>query len=295
MDRDRFRRLAGCAILLAVPFALAGWASAVNATSATGPAAGSFKLVFEGRHVPATIPSETGVMHVGTFSASAPFCASGTVVDLEFYGPGAVRRSYTCGDGTGSMFVRSSTPRFEHVTGGSGSWEILGGTGRYVSLRGKGAWTSVYLGGDPTDYGTITFRSTSTGIADLDADAPQIVVSRSTATKLRRPVGAYQLRLGFSARDNVEGNAVAYQVTVKAGTTDLAFRRGVTGTGTASLTLRVRPPKGGAAHPDLHRRVRPARKRAEARQIPHAPALIEDYGDTCCAIGSVAVSRTTSR
>jgi hypothetical protein len=241
--RGRFGAIAACAMLPAIVIACAGLVLS-GATTGAGVAVGSFGFVFDGRHVPATIPSESGVMHVGTFTASAPFCASGTVADLEFYGPGAVRRSYICGDGTGTMFVRSSTPRFEHVSGGSGSWEILGGTGQYASLRGRGTWTSVHLGGDQDDYGTITFRSTSGGVADLDAVAPQIVVSRSSATRLPRPVGVYLVRLAFSARDNVAANVSSYQVTIKAGATDLAFRRGATVAGTASLTLRVRPPKG---------------------------------------------------
>ena len=241
MYRNRFKWLSICAVLPAVILS-AGLVSASGATRAASVS--SFGFAFEGRHVPATIPSESGVMHVGTFTASAPFCASGTVVDLEFYGPGAVQRSYTCGDETGSISMRSSTPRFEHVTGGRGTWEILGGTGQYASLRGKGTWTSVHLGGDPDDWGTITFRSTATGIADLDADAPQIIVSRASATSLRQPVGVYLVRLVFSARDNVAANVSSYQVTIKAGASDLAFRHGVTVAGAASLTLRVRPPKG---------------------------------------------------
>lgn len=244
MYRGRLGWLATCAILPVIAIAGVGLASVSGASTVAGASVSSFEFVFDGRHVPATIPSESGVMHVGTFTASAPFCASGTVVDLEFQGPPAVLRAYTCDDGTGSMIVRSTTPRFEHDTGGSGRWAILDGTGQYASLRGKGDWTSARLGGDPTDFGTITFRSTSRGIADLDADAPQIVVTRSSATRLRRPVGVYLVRLGFSARDNVEGNVASYRVTIKAGAYDLAFRRGATIAGTASLALRVRPPKG---------------------------------------------------
>ena len=63
----------------------------VGATTVAG-APGSFELVFDARHVPATIPSNSGVMHVGTFTASPPFCASGTVTDLAFEGSRAVRK-----------------------------------------------------------------------------------------------------------------------------------------------------------------------------------------------------------
>lgn len=248
MDSNRLRWLATCAIFFAIPIhvAWAGWVSVGTATTVAGASATSFELVLDGRHVPATIPSESGVMHAGTFTAVAPFCTSGTMVDLKFEGSAAVRRSYTCDDGTGSMNMRVTIPAAEHSTGGSGSWQIFGGTGRYASLRGKGTWTSVHLGGDPERFATVTFRSTSTGIADLDADAPQIVVSRSSATRLRRPVGDYLVRLGFSARDNVEENVASYQVVVTAGGTQLAFRRGATvaGGGRSSLTLRVQPPKG---------------------------------------------------
>lgn len=244
MYRDRFKWLSICAILPAI-IASACLVSVSGATTAAGASVSSFQFVFDGRHVPVTIDGGTDLTHVGTFTASAPFCASGTVADLKVLGPVGVWRSYICGDGTGSMTVAHSGRReAEHVTGASGSWVILGGTGQYASLRGKGQRTSTYLAGDPDDWGTITFRSTASGIADLDADAPQIVVSRASATRLPRPVGIYLVRLAFSARDNVEGNVSSYQVTIKAGATDLAFRRGVTTAGTPSLTLRVRPPKG---------------------------------------------------
>ena len=273
MDSDRFRWLATCAILFAIPIAWAGWVSVGSATTVAGTSVSSFELVLDGRHVPATIPSASGVMHVGTFTASVPFCASGTMVDLAFEGSVAVRRSYTCGDGTGSMSMRVTRPAFEHFTGGDGSWQILGGTGQYASLRGKGTYTSVHLGGDPADWGTVTFRSTSSGIADLDADAPQIVVARSSATKLRRPVGVYLVRLSFSARDNVEGNVASYQVTIKAGATDLAFQtrrhRGRNGVPDAAGPAAERI----AAHPNRHHRIRPARQRTEARTVAHASAV----------------------
>lgn len=244
MFRDRFKWLAICAILPAI-IASACLVSVSGATTAAGASVSSFQFVFDGRHVPVTTPGVLSLTHIGTFTASAPFCASGTVADLEHLSTASLRRSYICGDGTGSMTVAHfGNIAAEHVNGASGNWVILSGTGQYASLRGRGQRTSTYLGGDPDDWETITFRSTASGIADLDADAPQIVVSRASATRLPRPVGVYLVRLGFSARDNVEGNVASYQVTIKAGATDLAFRRGVTVAGTASLTLRVRPPKG---------------------------------------------------
>jgi hypothetical protein len=203
----------------------------------------SFEVVFEGRHVPATIPSSSGLMHVGTFTASPPFCRSGTVADLEFHGSAAVTRSYTCGDGSGTMTLRSTVPAAEHETEADGSWRILGGTGNYAALRGKGAWASVRLAGDPTDSSTVVFRSTLRGIADLDDVAPRIIVSRATATKLRRPAGAYLVRIRFSAADNVEGNVVSYLLEIAAGSSPLAGRAGRTASGSVTLAFRIRPPK----------------------------------------------------
>ncbi len=232
-------------VVLGSGLALAIGGTASGASGAVGGSAlsvRSFEFVLDAHHVPATIPSDIGVMHVGTFTASAPFCASGTAIDLKFEDSAAVHRSYTCGDGTGSMTVRSTTPRFEHTSGGSGRWGILGGTGQYASLGGKGVWTSIPGRGEAADIGA--FRSTSSGIAELDAEAPQIAVSRSTATRLRRPVGAYQVRLGFSARDNIEKSVAVYDVTIRAGSTDLALKRGAAVAGTVSLTLQIRPPKG---------------------------------------------------
>jgi hypothetical protein len=208
----------------------------------------SFQLVFEGRHVPSTIATSS-VMHVGTFTASAPFCASGTVADLEFQGGGqAVLRQYSCADASGSITVRSTFPNVEHETGsGEGAlrhWKVLAGAGRYASLRGRGAWASVRLGGsdDPLEWATVTFRATATGVADLDAEAPQIAISRLTATSLRRPTGTYLVRVAFSARDNTPGNEVAYRLSVFNGRgAQLALKPGTTTSGTVSAALRVRP------------------------------------------------------
>ena len=152
-------------------------------------------------------------------------------------------RSYSCADGSGSMTMRVTTPIPEHVTGAGGAWTILGGTGRYVSLRGKGRYSSVQTGGDPADLASIAFRSASTGIADLDAEGPQIVIASARAAKLRRPAGMYLVTVRFSARDNVAANLVSYRMAVRAGSADLAFRSGTTTSGTVKLGLRLRPPK----------------------------------------------------
>ena len=232
-------RLARQLLLLLLP--VLGCALAAEVTMVAGAPTSAFELVFEGRHVPSTIPSTSGVMHVGTFVGSTPFCSAGTVVDLEFIGSTALARSYTCADGSGSMTMRVTMPVLEHVTGAGGAWTILRGTGKYVSLRGKGRYSSVQTGGDQADFASVTFRSTSTGIADLDADAPRIAIASARATKL--PAGTYLVSLRFSARDNVAANVVAYQLALRAGSADLAFRSGKTARGTVTLALRIRPPK----------------------------------------------------
>lgn len=217
----------------------------VGATTVAG-APTSFELVFDGRHVPATIPSASGVMHVGPFTASPPFCPSGTVTDLEFQGSAAVTRSYTCDDGSGGIRISVTTPAVEHETGGTGRWRILDGTGEYASLRGNGTWTSARLAGDPSDFASVVFRSTSRGAVDFDADAPRIVISRASATKLRRPQGAYLARISFSARDNVPGNRVSYVLEVTAGSSvsaPLARKAGTTASGLVTLAFRIRPSK----------------------------------------------------
>lgn len=240
MSGTAIMRFGRGAIILSGLIALAAVAGVVTVAGAPPP---SFQLVFEGRHVPAIFPTQSGVMHEGTFTASAPFCSSGTVVDVAFDGSAAVRRSYTCADGSGSALVRSTIPSLEHMTGGRGSWSVLEGTGRYASLRGNGTWESLHLSGDAADLASVTFRSTSTGVADLDATPPGVVISRATATKLARPRGAYTVRVNFSARDNVDGNAVSYRVVVSSGGADLARKAGTTTTGAVSVALRVRPPK----------------------------------------------------
>ncbi len=63
-----------------------------------------------------------------------------------------------------------------------------------------------------------------------------------TATKLRRPTGAYMIRIAFSARDNVAGNVVSYRVTATAGANSWS-RSGQTVSGAVTLSLQVRPPK----------------------------------------------------
>jgi len=103
-------------------------------TMVAGAPTSAFELVFDGRHVPATIPTLSGVMHVGAFAGSAPFCASATVEDTEFKGSNAVIRSYTCSDRSGSMTMRV-TP-FESADEITGSWKARVG----IAFECSDAW-----------------------------------------------------------------------------------------------------------------------------------------------------------
>jgi hypothetical protein len=233
-------------MLRAVLAAFALGAAAIVAAAAAlagGAAPMKFELVFEGRHE-ITPGSGGALQHVGPFTASSPFCPSGNAVDVlgSPSTPNAVRR-FTCDDGAGSILLRVRGFHGEHVTGMTGAWEIVSGTGQYAALRGKGAWTSVVLSGDPTRPETVTFRSTSTGAADFDAVAPRIAILRASAAKLRRPRGAYVIRLTVSLGDNVEGNVVSYRVTASRREFVLGSKTGRTASGRVAVALRLRPPK----------------------------------------------------
>jgi len=220
-----------------------GAVAAVAARSAASP----FELVFRGKHEPMPTSDKypLGLRNTGTFTSSAPFCSSGTAVDLDLVGPDSGNRAirlYTCADGSGSLTIWVETPLLEHGSAADGGWHIVAGTGRYLDLRGKGTYRGEFVSGDPNIAESVVFRSTMRGFADADAIAPTVVVSSAKVTKLQRPAGAYSIRLALSIRDNVEGNAVAYTVTATSGGASLANRFGTTASGTVSMTLRVRPP-----------------------------------------------------
>ncbi len=202
-------------------------------------AAGPFELTFDGRHE-ADPESPVGFRHVGPFTASGVFCASGQARTVGGIGATPLTRLLTCDDGSGAATALFVPPDSEH--GGSGTWRIVSGTGKYGKLRGQGRFTSVRTGGDPLDHGSITFRSVWTGVADLDDAPPSIAVSRATAAKLRRPNGAYSVKLALALRDNVEGNAVSYTLRVRTSSgIELARRFGTARAEAVSMTMRVRP------------------------------------------------------
>ena len=200
-----------------------------------------FEIVIDGFRSPAT-PVEkffSGFRNEGPFSASTPFCSSGYAVDLEWLGPlGLVHgtRQFSCSDGSGSITARQRVLETDLNTYLKGDWRVVEGTGPYAKLRGKGTFATV-MGGD--DFATRTFRETWTGVVDFDDTAPKVAVTTVKAQKLRRPAGAYSIRVAFSARDEKEDTAVAYRISIRSGDRDAATRNGET-SGTASATLRVR-------------------------------------------------------
>jgi hypothetical protein len=206
---------------------------AAGGAEATGPP--SFHLVFDGRH-------NASLLHEGAFATSSSLCATGVAGDLSVDATTdtAVRR-FTCA--TGGEFTAKVTPLpAEH--GGIGSWQIVDGTGPLANLRGKGTFTSTRLSGRPDDPATITFRSTWEGVADFDVAPPHVAVMSSTVRKLKRPKGAYDIRLALSITD-AGSDLVSYvlQIVAKKPRSALVYRVGQTTTGTVTQTLRLKPAK----------------------------------------------------
>jgi hypothetical protein len=249
MGRRSFKWVALVAIGLASVVAV----SAATALAARSTAS-SFELVFQGRHGP-PLDGEFGLgpwPTYGTFTSGTPFCASGTAEGEVWFGrPGAAgARRYTCADGSGSLTLSISRLDAEYATGASGEWAIVDGSGSYEDLRGKGTYTGELLGGNPADFSTpIVFRTIARGLADADPTPPSLAITSASATKLRRPAGAYSIHVTFSLRDDVEGNPVAYSLSAKSGPRnpgnrrlfELASKEGSTAFGTVSTKLRVFP------------------------------------------------------
>lgn len=224
--------------LLALLVGIGAWigvsAAAALATTATPS---SVALIFDGAHTPGVGP--TNLRHEGSFTASSPLCPSGHGADSEFVYPMATLREYTCKDGSGSFTALVDPIIAEH--GGPGVWKIIGGTGRYRKLRGRGTFESELVNGSLADEANVTFRSTWVGVADFDDVAPTIRATRASATKLRRPKGVYLLRIAFSTRDDLVGNAVEYLLLPTSGSLRLPFSEGRTTSGDVSVALKIRP------------------------------------------------------
>ena len=189
-------------------------ATALAARSAASP----FELVLQGRYE-AFVQGDVLLdgQLVATFTSGAPFCESGTAVDVELparSSPVAGARRYTCADGSGSLTRAEADPRRARATTpGSGEWTIVEGSGRHMGLRGKGTFIGELLSGDPWDFASpIEVRTTLQGLVAADAVAPSLAFTSASVTKLRRPAGAYSIKVALSLRDDVEGSTVAYYV-----------------------------------------------------------------------------------
>lgn len=223
----------------ALALGLAGLIGGGAATVLAAPArtaASAFELTLEGK----LAETRGEITSQGTFTSRAPFCATGTFVDEGANRNGGGKRQFTCDDGTGTLTV--ALAQWEYYHGGPNTtWKILDGSGSYADLRGSGSLQGELLSED----GFAIWRSTLRGIADRDAVAPSTRLSRATVKKLRRPAGAYALKLRIALRDDVADNQVSY--TVRAfgpGGRELARRFGTARTGVVSMTLRIRPRAG---------------------------------------------------
>jgi hypothetical protein len=100
----------------------------------------------------------------GDFTASGPaadqglICASGTVDDTRLIFAGfqsdrsvqiPVRKTFTCDDGSGEIFVKIQVHLDLGTSTETFSWVILGGSGDYASLHGSGQGTTVSDGSIP--------------------------------------------------------------------------------------------------------------------------------------------------
>jgi hypothetical protein len=249
------RRLSWLAL---VGIGLAGVVAVSAATTPARDSASAFELTLDGTRTETLIAQEcpdcpSGFSTTqGTFRSQAPFCETGTFTDAGG-GFGRMHRVFTCDDGSGSLTV--SLPELEAFLRvpspptWNGTWWILEGSGNYadlrlvteapgmLGLRGEGVLRGEVLSDEP-----VTWRSTLEGVAAHDAVAPTITLSSATPTKLRRPAGAYSIKLALALRDNVEENPVSYRVRVSArgkGGQLLAERYGTARTGAVSLRLRV--------------------------------------------------------
>jgi len=177
-----------------------------------------------------------------------------------------------------------------------GDWTIVEGSGRYASLSGKGTYSVENLG--PLEGPTWDFRAKLQGLVDWGAEpdqpedgdtvaptnadtvAPTIAIASARAAKLRRPAGAYSIKVALALRDDVEGNTVAYRLRVTQTRlhrlVDLASREGETASGSVLTTLRVVPGK-------------------RARSIQLRLTASDPFGNEASIVRSLARARRTAR
>ena len=202
----------GLRTLVASAVAAVGAAVAATAVASSGAAPTPFELVLEGSHVPATISTPSGLEHAGTFTASAPACATGRVADVRWNAPAMIRR-YICDDGSGTFTARIDTELAEHGDGsGIGSWRIVEGTGAYASSAARGRSPASRRAARSST--SRRSRSARRGPASSHSTPShrRSSLSRPTFASVKR--GTYRVGLALSARDG--GNAVSYDVVVTA-------------------------------------------------------------------------------
>lgn len=242
MQRKRFSwvALVGIAGVVAV--------SAAASTLAARSTASPLEIVLHARHepMPPGDPFAT-VRHIGTFTAGAPFCESGTAEDdgwlkRQRNSETSVFRVFECADGSGSLDLLIASMPAEHRAAGS-EWRIDYASGRYASMRGKGTSRVDLPGGSPEALETITLK----GFVGANAIPPSLAFTSAIPRKVRRTAGAYSIRVAFSIRDDVEGNTVAYRLRVAQTRLhrliDLASKEGETASGSVLTTLLVVPGK----------------------------------------------------
>jgi hypothetical protein len=239
-----------------------GLAGVVAVSAATAPAAhfpaSPFELTLEYELWSPDQTSYPPSSLEGAFTAQAPFCRSGTAVELgRRVGAREAKHRLTCDDGSGSLVIWTLVGLDDNDVYGDaiqGPFRILDGTGSYVGLRGKGLQRSEILS-EVLDPGCVlsdevggefcpwrqVWRSTLEGVADEDAIAPTIGFSSTEAAKLPRPAGSYALEIAIALRDDVEENPVSYtlQVTPTSSLRELASNFGTANAGTVSMTMRT--------------------------------------------------------
>lgn len=158
-----------------------------------------------------------------TFTAASPLCPSGTVRDVG--GITGIKMEHTCADGSGT---------FEFEVVGAGRFHFnAAGTGRYVSLRGSGTCSVTQ-----NDDGT--FTRPCHALADFDNTPP---TARITNLDILISGRSYRFSATFKTRDNVQGNAVSYRLSVTAAGRALGHVTGTTPGGSVRAILKVKLPR----------------------------------------------------
>jgi hypothetical protein len=170
---------------------------------------------------------ETATAHAdrgftGTFEATAPVCAAGTWSDIET--PIAIDSRHTCADGSGTFVARQR----------GGVWTLDSGTGAYVALRGSG---SCHVEFPPSGLPVRTCDY----VAGLDDVAPSATITRLRALRRGR-TSSVVVRVTFLAHDDLQGNAVRFTLSIRAGAKVLGSRRGSTTGAKTSVALTAQVP-----------------------------------------------------